>query len=215
VTETLFYIGAGDAVVGASDYCDFPPAAATLPKAGTSLTPSHEAIARLKPSLIVGVANETIDAHALASLGNVHLLPWLTLTEIAESVRYLGRVTNRTGQADQLAQRLVSGLSSIPPDSAPKTLLVLGYEPDKLDEVWFIRDDSIHGAVLRAAGVRNAVEHAVAGIPRLSLEQVVRLDPEVIIVLSQKGPEQRGPVLRAWRSIEPLSAVRNGKLAVK
>jgi len=45
VTEILFALGAGGAVVGVSQYCDYPPAATRLPKVGTFLTPNVEAIA--------------------------------------------------------------------------------------------------------------------------------------------------------------------------
>src|SRR5262245_38048868 len=40
LTEVMFAIGAGDRVVGVSDYCDYPEAARTRPKVGTFLQPS-------------------------------------------------------------------------------------------------------------------------------------------------------------------------------
>src|SRR5512146_2715162 len=54
VTETLFALGEGGAVVGVSQYCDYPPAATHLPKVGTFLTPNVEAIAALRPDVLVG-----------------------------------------------------------------------------------------------------------------------------------------------------------------
>ena len=53
LTESMFAIGAGDLLVGRSDYCKRPEAAAPLPTFGTSLTPNLEAIARLKPDRIL------------------------------------------------------------------------------------------------------------------------------------------------------------------
>ncbi|MBV8137758.1 MAG: hypothetical protein JO121_19340, partial [Deltaproteobacteria bacterium] len=40
VTEILFALGAGDEVVGVSQYSDFPPQAARLPRVGSFLTPN-------------------------------------------------------------------------------------------------------------------------------------------------------------------------------
>ena len=54
VTETLFALGAGGEVVGVSQYCDYPPEVAYLPRVGSFLTPNVEAIAGLRPDLIIG-----------------------------------------------------------------------------------------------------------------------------------------------------------------
>src|ERR1700736_2811991 len=56
VTETLFALGAGDEVVGVSQYCDFPPAVRKLPRVGSFITPEIEAIVALRPSLVIGLA---------------------------------------------------------------------------------------------------------------------------------------------------------------
>ena len=53
ITETLFDLGAGDRVVGVSDYCHFPPQATTRPRIGSYLHPNAEVIARLKPDLVI------------------------------------------------------------------------------------------------------------------------------------------------------------------
>ena len=55
VTETLFALGAGDAVVGISTYCDYPPAATRIDRIGTFLTPNIEAILAKRPDLVIGV----------------------------------------------------------------------------------------------------------------------------------------------------------------
>src|SRR3984957_21095933 len=55
ITETLFALGAGPQVVGVSQYCDYPPQVLKLPKIGTFLTPNIEAIAGLRPTLVIGL----------------------------------------------------------------------------------------------------------------------------------------------------------------
>src|SRR6478736_5863794 len=39
ITETLFAIGAGDQVVGVSNYCHFPKDVERLPRTGSAITP--------------------------------------------------------------------------------------------------------------------------------------------------------------------------------
>jgi len=212
ITETLFAIGAGERLVGVSDYCNHPAETAKRPHVGTGLTPSYEAIARLTPTLIVSEKNANVRAGELRALAPTLLLPWLSLGEIADSVRRLGRLTGHEREAGALAGRLLHELGVLPRAGAPRVLLVLGYDPSRLDEVWFIRKNSLHGAALNAAGGRNAVDEAVTGLPQLSIQRVIELDPDIVIVLVLQ--HRAGDPLAAWRRLEPLRAVREGRLSV-
>jgi iron complex transport system substrate-binding protein len=212
ITETLFEIGAFPNVVGVSRFCSYPPEVERLPRVGTSITPSYERLAELDPTLIVSERNVSAKARELAALGPTRLLPWLTLDEISSSIRELGRLTGREQAADALAARLRARLAVGAPELGPRVLLVLGYAPGKLDEVYFIRRNSLHGAALHAAGGRNAVERDVTGVPRLDLSSVVAIDPDIVIVLSVK--KAAAEQLRAdWSRLSVLSAVKNSRVS--
>lgn len=183
LTDSLFSIGAGSLVVGISDYCDYPPEAMRLPRLGTSLTPNYEAIARLSPDLVVSEANAAARREELAALAPTILFPWLSLAEVTRSITELGERVGRAEPARALANKLSERLGVPEPTRGPRLLCVLGYEPGKIDEIWFVRSNSLHGAALRAAGARNAVSDPVLGNPRLSLERVLALDPDAIFVL--------------------------------
>ncbi|HEV8549617.1 MAG TPA: helical backbone metal receptor [Polyangiaceae bacterium] len=213
ITDALFEIGAGSQVVARSDYCDYPPEVTKLPRVGTSLTPSYEAITRLSPTLIVGEAGANARRHELEALGPTLLLPWLSLEEIVASLRELGRRTRTIPAADALATRLHERLAVPAPANGPRVLLVIGYQPGKLDEIWFIRENSLHGALLHAAGARNAVPDVVSGLPRLSLERLIALDPDAIFILTQPG-RASGDYLAPFRALTPLRAAREGHVEV-
>src|SRR5882757_1844294 len=98
VTEILFALGEGDAVVGVSQYCDYPPAATRLPKVGTFLTPNVEAIAALRPDLIIGpgLSSSRREVRTLEAMG----YPTMTvddnsLDRIEQSIALIGA---RTGE---------------------------------------------------------------------------------------------------------------------
>ena len=213
ITDALFEIGAGSQVVARSDYCDYPPEVTQLPRVGTSLTPSYEAITRLTPTLIVGEAGANARRRELEALGPTLLLPWLSLDEIVASLRELGRRTHTVAAADALASRLHDRLAVPAPANGPRVLLVIGYEAGKLDEIWFIRENSLHGAALHAAGARNAVPDVVTGLPRLSIERLIAIDPDAIFILTQPG---RAPAdyLAPFRALTPLRAAREGHVEV-
>jgi len=216
ITETLFAIGAGPDVVGVSDYCNFPDEAKKLPRTGSALTPGYEAIVRLQPSLILTEAANSAPRRELSALGVTKFLPWLSLEDIVASTRLLGALTAHAEAAGALARKLWDRLAVAQAPNGPRVLVVLGETSGKLSEIYFIKRNSIHGAVLRAAGARNAVDSDVPGVPRLSLEELLRLDPEEIIVLVSPGPEalSDAQVLRDFEALEPLSARKNKRISV-
>lgn len=214
LTETLFAIGAAEQVVGVSDYCDHPPAARARARVGTSITPNFEAIVRLTPTLIVTEDVVNARPQELERLAPTVKLPWLSLDHVVRGTRRLGELSGKQAAAQALAARLEQRLSVTPPPGAPRVLLVLGYATGPLDEVWFIRRNSLHGAALQAAGGQNAVARDVAGQPRLSLEKVLELDPDIVVVLVEDPAVSERSVKQQWRELEPLRAVRENRIAV-
>ena len=216
ITETLFAIGAGAELVGVSDYCDYPEEAKKLPRIGTALTPSYEAIVRLRPSLILTEAADSAPRRELTALGVTKFLPWLSLEDIVASTRLLGALTSHSEAASALAHKLWDGLAVAESANGPRVLVVLGESSGKLSEIYFIKRNSIHGAALRAAGARNAVDRDVSGVPRLSIEELLRLDPDAIVVLvaaTPNGPDD-AQILRDYQALEPLTARKNGRISV-
>jgi ABC-type Fe3+-hydroxamate transport system substrate-binding protein len=216
ITETLFAIGAGDAVVGVTDYCDFPPEARGRRRAGTMLTPNYEVIAGLRPTLIVGEAVKHSPHERLSAIAPTRVLPWLTLQEVLDSTTALGELTGRSSQAGQLVARLRERLGRSPPPNAPRVLLALVEAPGPLSEVWYVKRRSLHGTALEASGGRNAVEEDVSGAPVLPLERLIALDPEIIVVLT--ATEVDGPtrerLIAAWQAFPMLAAVKRGAVRV-
>jgi iron complex transport system substrate-binding protein len=214
ITETLFAVGKGPAVVGVSDYCDRPAEAKRLPRVGTGLTPHYEAITQLEPTLILAERNASTRRESLEALAPTVLLPWLTLDEMTASVRRIGELTASRSVADALADRLHTVLSAPPPPGAPRVLLVLGNEPGRLTEVWYIKRNSLHGNVLHAAGGSNAVARDETGPPRLSLANVIALDPEIVVILAPRVATPDAAWLDPWSALTPLRAVARHRIGV-
>ena len=100
LTEQLFAIGAGDRIVGTTEYADFPPAALAIPRVGRAHSVDLERIAALKPDLIViwgsGFPPATIDS--VRRLGvPVFVSEPRSLDDVARSLERLGTLTGRDG----------------------------------------------------------------------------------------------------------------------
>lgn len=215
VTETLGALGATDQVVARSDFCTLPVQIRSLPTAGSALTPRLEVVASLRPTAVLVDGSEGVPRDALAQVAPVHVLPWLTADDVLSSVGELGRLTGRQQAADALASRLRTGLAARTRPDAPRTLLVLGTD-GPAGSIWFIKPDSLHGAALMAAGGANAVAAPVAGAPSLSVERVLALDPDRIVMLEARAltPAERAAAIERWATVEPLRAVRDGQVHV-
>jgi len=215
ITETLFALEASAKLVAVSDYCQLPPGV-TLPRVGSSLTPNYEAIARAAPSLILSDDSAGAKRHELAAIARCEVLPWLTLGEVVKSVARLGELTGRGAAGRALGQTLEQRLSRKPASDAPRALVLLSYTPERPAELWFIRQNSLHGAALTAAGARNAVARDEKGLPRLSVEELLRIDPDLVVLLTppETGAEQKRQMVDAFGALSPLRAVEQHRIGV-
>jgi iron complex transport system substrate-binding protein len=211
VTETLFAIGAGPDIVGVSEYCDYPPAALKLPRVGSFLTPSVEAIVGLQPSLIVGLetsANER-EIRALESMGYpVLLISDDSLQGIEDGIEKIGE---RTGHAQQAREVLTSmrarmheverRLRAIP---ARKVLVVVGHDPLVAVGGGYLNQ------LLDMADCVNIAAGLGAEWPRVSLEYIIAAAPDVILD-GQMGSDPQSPA-GFWSRYPNIPAVRNHRI---
>ncbi|MDX1571173.1 MAG: ABC transporter substrate-binding protein [Xanthomonadales bacterium] len=212
ITETLFALDLGDRVIGRSDFGQTPPKVRDLPPVGTSLSPNFEAIARLRPAVIVTDQSGAAHRESLARLAEVIELPWLSVAEVADGIRQLGERFDRRDRARSLATRFEAVLSAEPPPDGIRVLFALD-GPDA-NEVWYLRRNSVHGHALHAAGARNAIERDITGPAVLTPEELVRAKPDAIIVLAVDGETEavRRRSRERFARLATLPAVRAGRI---
>jgi ABC-type Fe3+-hydroxamate transport system substrate-binding protein len=94
--------------------------------------------------------------------------------------------------------------------------LLLSYDPDRPAELWFIKPNSLHGSALTAAGARNAVANPVQGLPRLSVEELLKLDPDDVLIMPPPHADlpHKQKMLQAFSALAPLRAVKEDRIAV-
>lgn len=212
VTETLFALGEGDAVVGVSQYCDYPPAAARLPKVGTFLTPNVEAIAALRPDLIIGpgLSSSRREVRMLEAMG----YPTLTVDDnsldgIEQSITLIGA---RTGEPEA-ARRLLGAIQAHIEEvharlerTKPRTVVMLvGHQPMVAVGRGTFLDDLLH-----LAGGDNIADLSAQSWPRLSIEYVIAMRPEVILdgAMGSDADTQAG----FWARYPTILAVRDHRV---
>jgi cobalamin transport system substrate-binding protein len=213
VTETLFAIGAGAQVVGVSQYCDYPPAARKLPRVGTFLTPNIEAIAALRPTVVVGplTSSDLREMRALRAMGitTVAVGGDNSIAQIERSIQQIGNQTGRAGAARRLLAeirlRMRSTQERLNGKPVRSVLMVVGHQPMVAVGRGTYLDELL--ALARGANIADASAQAW---PRLSLEYIIASRPDVILD-GQMGTDPSTPD-SFWLKYPSIPAVKNHRV---
>lgn len=218
VTETLYAIGLGDAVVGVTQFCVYPPEVLTKPKVAGFGEVNYEAVARLRPDLVVLPLDKVRTKKELEDLGlTVLALDTRSMWGLMDAIRELGQRTGHTAEADAVLAVINSSLEAARDRALgrpkPRVLFSimhayqgLGY----ITEIHAVGDDGFYSELMHAAGGSNAYDGALA-FPRLSREAVIFLNPEVIIDVVIAVEDTDG-VRRDWETLSSVSAIKNHRL---
>jgi iron complex transport system substrate-binding protein len=218
-TEALFAIGAGDAVVGRSRYCDFPPQAASVPSVGGYVDPNLEAVLGLAPALVTGARGPAGPAFVdrLAARGIATYFPVTeSFAGIDAMITGLGQRTGHEDRAARVVAALTARLAEVARavESRPltRTLLVFGIDP-----IVAAGPKGFAAEMLRAAGGENVVTEGDA-YPTLGIERVLVLAPDVVVdAAAEEAGASRGAATSriatapGWRE---LAAVRAGRVVL-
>ncbi len=219
LTETMYALGLGDKVAGDTIYCDTPEAAKEKPHVGAPVNPNLEAIVALHPDLVLATSInrwETVDA--LAKLGiAVYTTDPHTVTAMLETTTLLGDLLGAHEQAEALVAKLQGELDAIQgplKEKAPVHVLFTVWEdpPISIGQNTFIAD------ALRWAGAESVIL-AKQDWPQVSMEEIVRLRPEYIVLISnhsEGGADAAKDIsdLRARAAWNELEAVKLGRVVV-
>jgi iron complex transport system substrate-binding protein len=207
-TELLFAAGAGNQVVGVSEYSDFPAAAKQLPSVGGSGQLDIERIVSLKPDLIVAWSsgNNRRQLERLRKLGlTVFESEPRSFEAIADSLERLGALVGRDDgrlQAQQFRQQ-VKTLEQHYAGRSPVTVFYQIWSAPLMT----LNDAHIVSQAIKLCGGVNVFGQLKPLVPTISREAVVTENPDVIIVSDEKGTG-----LERWRSFKRMQAVASGNL---
>ncbi len=219
VTETVFALGAGDRVVGVSIYCKYPPAVLSLPKIGTYMKPDLEKIALLRPDLVIIQNSAASLAERLSALGIHHAEVKLgSLADIYSMISEVGRAIGLSERAEKLNSDIQLSLNKSRAETAgkprPTVLIIIGRTPGLLTNLIAVGPGAYLGELLDFAGGTNILTEMPMAYPHISLETVIRLNPDVILDLSMMGRSADLAAIEAqlrepWLTHQELAAVRN------
>ena len=215
ITETLYALGLGDKLVGATTWCVYPDAAKEIPRVGGFGQYNFEAIVSLKPDLVILHHKYDAEKTRLAGLG----IPYLEtktehLNDLMESIRLIGEACGAEEETEALLSKIkkASEPAANKTETRPRVLITFGGGATTLDQIHAFGADCLHNDLLERAGGANAIENKLA-FSTLSKEAVIRLNPDVIIQLAPGTKAPADPAAN-WRELSGVAAVQNKRVHV-
>ncbi len=223
VTETLFALGLGDRVVGVTTYCNYPDAAKMKTRIGTYLQPNLEVILSLKPDLVIVVKNPIQLAEKFSRAGlNVLELGDETLSGIAESISRIGAAAGVPDRARTLNQEMKSQLAEIErkTKALPRRsmMFIVSRTPGRLEALMAVGQATYLNELIHIAGGENIFGKTSSSYPKISLEEVLARNPDVIVDMGEMSEtqqvteQQKKAVVNLWKRQRSLQAVRNDRV---
>lgn len=223
ITELLFALGLGDRVVGVDRFSHYPPEAATKTHIGDYASPNIETIAALRPDLVIIPTNPVRLRERLEALRmNVLEVDQEGLGKLFRSFEIVGQATGAKAQAAQLAATVKLQLDAIRAKAAgrprTRTMFVVGRTPNALNELFVMGGASYLNELIEIAGGENVFRDASAAYPQVSLEEVLKRNPEVIIDMGEMSQtigvtdEQKRAVEALWQRLPSLAAVKHRRV---
>jgi len=220
VTEMLFAIGAGDAVVGISSFDRYPPEALERTRVGALVDPDVERMLSLKPDLVIVYGTQG-DLIARLERAGVPMFNYehAGLPDITATLRALGARVGYAGAADRLATEIEREIAAIRSRVAgrqrPSTAVIIGREPGGLRGIYASAGIGFLHDMLEAAGGDDVFADVARQNLQVSVEILLARAPQVIIeVHPPEGwtPERLTRERNLWQAFPGLPAVRNDRV---
>ena len=208
ITEMLFALGLDQEIVGVTEFCNYPPAALDKPKVGYA-QPNLESIVALEPELIVA-PKSFLRVDLLNRLEQLKiptmLLDAQTVEDILRHIQLLGRMVGRVPESLKVTETIRKQMTVLTArlEGRPRPTLLFVINTDPLITVG--PGSYIH-QLIELAGARNAAESAGTPYPRLSIEEVLRQNPEFLLFPTGQFegiPQAEQDQWRRWTSLEAV-----------
>lgn len=184
-TELLFDLGLDNKTVGVTWFCIHPKEKVKgKAKVGGTKNLKLDVIRELRPDLIIAnkEENERKQIEALAKEFPVWVSDINSIEDSLVMITSLGELTDKAAEAKKISDAITEGFSNLPTAPPLKTIYLIWREP----YMSIGRDTFIHH-ILEKCGLRNVLD-SQSRYPELSIEQIKKLQPELVLLSSEPYP---------------------------
>lgn len=209
-TDILVDLGVSDRLVAVGSSPDNPSAVSDLPTVGPSYAPSVEKIIALKPDLVLGATDWQGVRSALEAAGETVLTTPLiaSVSDLFSTIHTVGTAVGEGTESSLLVGKIAESIVSMEAGvlGKPTVSAAFLYASAPNSPPYAAGAGTIENELILRAGGANVFAD-VSGFPPVSLEQVVKRNPEVIFTDPTQIANITGNPL-----LQGLAAVRNGRV---
>ena len=212
ITEVLFHIGAGDQIVGADEYSNYPEAAKQILRVNNHAAANYELILSLKPDLVIAWQSGNGDKiiNPLRKLGiPVFVVETHQIERIPNLFRRFGQLSGNNDLAQQRIEEFTQRLQLLGDAQTGKSVVRTFYQ------IWdqpliTLNGEHMVSNVIELCGGINIFADAVPLVPYVNIESIVAADPQVIVAGGSQD-EQPG-WYSSWQKWDGISAVQHKQI---
>ena len=216
LTEMVFDLGRGDRVVAVTQYSRRPAAVRQLPRVGSYLHLDLERILAMRPDLCLASrdGNPKAIVDRLEALGiAVYVFDPRSLEGIMDAVTRLGTILHAAPRADEEVKAMRERLQQVDArvegfSTRPRVFFQID-----AGQIVSAGSNTFIDQLISRAGGKNL---AAGGrpYPRYSWEEILAMDPEVVIITTMAGGFSDEQLKAAWQRWPQIPAVRDGRIYV-
>jgi len=214
LTEILYYLGLGDRVVGVTQFSYYPPEAAHKPKIGSYINLNVERIIELNPDLAIGTAdgNKESVVKLLEQAGiPVYIVNPRKVRDVISTIAALGELCGVGKRAKELSSCLGKRVDYVSKRTVglrrPLVFLQINMKP-----IMTVNRNTFHHDVIRLAGGENMSQDEPITYPRISVEEVIKRNPEIIIISSMERGGRFEQARQKWFKWSVIQAVKERRI---
>lgn len=215
ITETIYLLGAQDALLANTQYCNVPPQAAEKEKIGSVTQVNVEKIVSLSPDLVITSAltrEKQIRILRNQGLRVMEIKNPKTFAQMCDITLAIGRALGKEAEAQKIVARAGREVAQIRDRVAgltPRRVFIqIGLKP-----LHTVNKDLFINAYINMSNAVNIAEDAPSGI--YSREKVLQENPDVILVATMGTSKKAGRMEKdRWARFGSLRASANNEIHV-
>jgi iron complex transport system substrate-binding protein len=184
LTEIVYAVGAGEQLVGDTEYCDYPAEAKKVAKIGDTMHPSVERIIALKPQIVLVSTASQLEAFT-KQLDRQQIAVYVTnpqsLDDVFRSIQTLGDLFNHHDESATLVADMRKRADAVEAATKQTKPVNVFYQLSGEPLYTIGRESYLTDLVRRAGGV-SATADVPGAFPRYSDEAALAAKPEAIIL---------------------------------
>ena len=215
--EIIYAIGAGDALVGRGEYCDYPLEVVDVTAVESGANTNIEQIINLEPQVVfmstMAQTEEQVEALEAAGI-KVVVSEAQDIEGVYTSIKLIGELMGKNDEATSIINDMKSSFDDLASKATSEDTKTVYFEVSPLEYgLWTAGSGTFMNEICEILNLKNVFDDIV-GWGEISEEQVMERNPDYIVTISMyfgEGPTPEEEIMsrKGW---EDITAVKNGAI---